>query len=68
MSNKNEKINTQINFQIEDVMLSENINEKKSIEYLMDYYSDDECTIIFNKEYVINILKSLYNKDNDKNI
>ena len=68
MSNKNEKINTQINFQIEDVMLSENINEKKSIEYLMDYYSDDECTIIFNKEYVINILKYLYNKDNDKNI
>tara|TARA_B100001175_G_scaffold317360_1_gene333959 strand:+ start:373 stop:576 length:204 start_codon:yes stop_codon:yes gene_type:complete len=64
---KNEKIDTQIKIQIENVMMSENINEEKSIEYLMDYYTSDGCTV-FNTELIINILKSLLNKDIDKKI
>jgi hypothetical protein len=68
MANKNKRIDTEIKTRIENVMISENINEKKSIEYLMDYYSDKDCTTLFNKELIINILKSLLNKDVDKKI
>lgn len=68
MANKNEKIDTQIKTQIENVMISENINQEKSIEYLMDYYSDKDCTTLFNTELIINILKSLLNRDIDKKI
>ena len=68
MANKNEKIDTQIKTQIENVMISENINQEKSIEYLMDYYSDKDCTTLFNTELIINILKSLLNKGSDKKI
>jgi len=68
MANKNERIDTQIKTQIENVMMSENINQEKSIEYLMDYYSDKDCTTLFNTELIINILKSLLNKDVDKKI
>ena len=68
MANKNERIDTQIKTQIENVMISENINQEKSIEYLMDYYSDKDCTTLFNTELIINILKSLLNKDVDKKI
>ena len=65
MSKRNEIIDTQIKTQIENVMISENINEEKSIEYLMDYYTSDGCTV-FNIDYIINILKSFKNKDNNK--
>lgn len=68
MANKNERVDTQIKTQIENVMISENINQEKSIEYLMDYYSDKDCTTLFNTELIINILKSLLNKDVDKKI
>lgn len=68
MANKNERIDTQIKTQIENVMISENINQEKSIEYLMDYYSDKDCTTLFNTELIINILKSLLNKGVDKKI
>ena len=68
MANKNERIDTQIKTQIENVMMSENINQEKSIEYLMDYYSDKDCTTLFNTELIINILKSLLNKGVDKKI
>ena len=68
MAIKNEKIDTQIKTQIENVMISENINQEKSIEYLMDYYSDKDCTTLFNTELIINILKSLLNKGSDKKI
>lgn len=68
MANKNEKIDTQIKTQIENVMISENINQEKSIEYLMDYYSDKDCTTLFNTELIINILKSLLNKGSDEKI
>tara|TARA_Y100000385_G_C13023804_1_gene607451 strand:- start:376 stop:582 length:207 start_codon:yes stop_codon:yes gene_type:complete len=68
MANKNERIDTQIKTQIENVMISENINQEKSIEYLMDYYSDKDCTTLFNTELIINILKSLLNKGSDEKI
>jgi hypothetical protein len=68
MANKNERVDTQIKAQIENVMISENINQEKSIEYLIDYYSDKDCTTLFNTELIINILKSLLNKDVDKKI
>lgn len=68
MANKNERVDTQIKVQIENVMISENINQEKSIEYLIDYYSDKDCTTLFNTELIINILKSLLNKYVDKKI
>ena len=68
MANKNERVDTQIKTQIENVMISENINQEKSIEYLMDYYSDKDCTTLFNTELIINILKSLLNKCSDEKI
>lgn len=68
MANKNERVDTQIKTQIENVMISENINQEKSIEYLMDYYSDKDCTTLFNTELIINILKSLLNKGSDEKI
>tara|TARA_Y100000389_G_scaffold53168_1_gene49025 strand:- start:863 stop:1069 length:207 start_codon:yes stop_codon:yes gene_type:complete len=68
MTNKNERIDIQIKTQIENVMISENINQEKSIEYLMDYYSDKDCTTLFNTELIINILKSLLNKGSDEKI
>ena len=51
------KIKEKIQHQIEDVMMAENINEKESIEFLKNYYSED--TTIFNVDYVLMILNSL---------
>lgn len=58
-----QSIENKIRFQIENVMLSENIDEKKSIQYLMDYYSNNGCTA-FNVDSIINVLKDFYKKVN----
>lgn len=58
------EIEKKIKYQIEDIMISENIDEKESIKFLLDYYSNDDSTV-FNKERVIKILNTLMLKQSN---
>lgn len=58
------EIENKIKYQIEDIMISENIDEKESIKFLLDYYSNDDSTV-FNKERVIKILNTLMSKQSN---
>ena len=58
------EIENKIKYQIEDIMISENIDEKESIKFLLDYYSNDDTTV-FNKERVIKILNTLMSKQSN---